>query len=89
LLFAPSGHTEVRSGGPGLLEHIENAITELDVAGAGELLKRLSIETPKSQLERARLSLYRGDCDGAAAVLSTTDSEETLPLTRLPSRGDR
>ena len=50
-------------------ESVMDAIVELDVARASQLLsdKRRG---PAMPLERARLALYLGDCDAAQAVLS-------------------
>jgi len=45
-----------------------DAIVELDVTRARELLDEHS-DSPAMPLERARLALYMGDCEGAQAVL--------------------
>lgn len=46
------------------------AITSLDLERATELLRDVHSEGPKASFERARLALYRGDCDSARAILS-------------------
>lgn len=46
------------------------ATTELDVERAARLLDQVDVDTPRVAMERARLSLYRGDCEAAAAILS-------------------
>ncbi|HEU5077050.1 MAG TPA: hypothetical protein VFU02_22825, partial [Polyangiaceae bacterium] len=50
-------------------ERVLDAIVELDVARARELLDAHS-DSPALPLERARLALYNGDCEGAQAVLA-------------------
>ncbi|MEZ4221898.1 MAG: hypothetical protein R3B13_13275 [Polyangiaceae bacterium] len=52
------------------VQAISDAITELDVVRAKELLSRAQAETPGLSFERARLAIYLGDCDSAAAILS-------------------
>lgn len=58
--------TRATSGEP---ERVIDAIVELDVARARELLDEHS-DSPALPLERARLALYTGDCEGAQAVLA-------------------
>jgi hypothetical protein len=63
---------------------VNDAITELDVARARELLARADVESAPLALERARLSLYVGDCDTAAATLATLGSlKEAAPLAEI------
>lgn len=47
-----------------------SATTELDIERAARLLEKVQVDTPRIALERARLSLYRGDCEAASAILS-------------------
>lgn len=54
---------------PSRPERVLDAIVELDVARARELLDEHS-DSPAMPLERARLALYNGDCEGAQAVLT-------------------
>ena len=69
-------------------ERIYNAIVELDLEAARKLLS----DGPSSAslaLERARLALYAGDCDGAKAVLSAPsvkNTEEGRDLLDLSTR---
>lgn len=53
------------------VSEIAGFITELDVGRARELLSRVSSDSSAFALERARLSLYVGDCDTAGATLAT------------------
>lgn len=55
---------------PSRLERIADAITELDVAGARKLLSGVKADSPALAFQRARLAIYLGDCDSAAAILS-------------------
>lgn len=63
------------------LDALANAITEIDVARARELSERyrhVSLSVAQAQrlaIERARLALYVGDCDGAEATLSSLSPE--------------
>src|SRR5690606_41807283 len=50
-------------------ERVIDAIVELDVARARQLLDEQPA-SPALPLERARLALYMGDCEGAQAVLA-------------------
>lgn len=54
---------------PGQPGRVLDAIVELDVVRARELLDERS-DSPAMPLERARLALYTGDCEGAQAVLA-------------------
>lgn len=63
---------------------IADFITELDVTRARELLSKLSGDSPAVALERARLSLYVGDCDTAGATLAAVHGrKEAAPLAEL------
>lgn len=60
------------------------AITELDVEEARHLIARMHDDTPALAFERARLAIYTGDCDGAAAILSTLEgTQEVRDLSEL------
>ncbi|HVU04024.1 MAG TPA: tetratricopeptide repeat protein [Polyangiaceae bacterium] len=50
---------------------VADAITELDVVRARALLAQVPVDSASLALERARLSLYVGDCDTASATLAT------------------
>ena len=74
------------AGGPGRasLTDAANAITELDTRGALEILKALESDAPAVAFERARLSVYLGDCDTASATLGTLqDTPEVRQLAEL------
>lgn len=64
------------------LEALSDAITRLEVERARELSERYqyaSLSVPQARrlsIERARLALYVGDCDGAEAILSGLPPEE-------------
>ncbi|MEB2313067.1 MAG: hypothetical protein OZ921_01380 [Sorangiineae bacterium] len=55
------------------LQEIDDAITELDVQRARELIDRVTTESPGLALLRARLANYLGDCDTVAAILSSPE----------------
>jgi hypothetical protein len=70
--------------GSATLEEVANAITELDVNAAQKLLATIDFESTGLALERARLSLYVGDCDTASATLATLSGvKEAAPLADL------
>ena len=48
-----------------------DAVTELELRQAEALLARQASGEPSIAFERARLALYRGDCDAALAILSS------------------
>jgi hypothetical protein len=50
---------------------IANAITELDVVRAHDLIEKTKGASPGLAYERARLAIYVGDCDSAEAILKT------------------
>jgi hypothetical protein len=71
---------------PPVASTISDAITEIDLARAHQLLERASGDATVLALERARLSIYAGDCDVAAAQLSAptlTESKEGAMLAAL------
>jgi hypothetical protein len=61
---------------PSHAEEVLAAIVELDIDRARKLLTERS-NSPALPLERARLALYTGDCDSAAAVLSSPSVRST------------
>jgi tetratricopeptide (TPR) repeat protein len=64
--------------GPGQrVSRVADAITEIDLAPAEKLLAEAGAESRALSFERARLSVYRGDCDAASATLSSPDLRET------------
>jgi hypothetical protein len=80
-LFVLPGTAEL--GGPSVAD-IADAITELDVEHARALLAASGSDSAPIALERARLSLYVGDCDGASATLATLAKvKEAAPLAEL------
>jgi hypothetical protein len=65
---------------------IANAITELDVRGARQLLEQAEADSATLTFERARLAIYTGDCDGAQAILSApafASTPEVMGLAEL------
>jgi hypothetical protein len=67
-------------------KNLGDAITEIDLARAGQLLERASGDATRIALERARLSIYLGACDDAAAQLSAptlAESREGASLAAL------
>jgi hypothetical protein len=81
LLF--SDRSSARLGEPSVAE-IGDAITELDVLRAQKLLSGVSQDSAGLALERARLSLYVGDCDAASATLATLNGvKDAAPLAEL------
>lgn len=78
-----------RLGGPPPIKPVADAITEIDLDRADELLQAAGSEAPAFAIERARLSIYRGSCDLAAATLSNpelTDSKQGASLKALADR---
>lgn len=59
------------------IERVANAVTELDVAQAEKLLSEAGTESAALSFERARLSVYRGDCAVAAVTLARPELLET------------
>jgi Flp pilus assembly protein TadD len=79
-----------------LLGHVDPgevaaAITRLDVERARELLASARTDTPALALQRARLSIYVGDCDAAGATLASLEPSEQVnelaTLARTCARG--
>ncbi|MGC4093381.1 MAG: hypothetical protein QM756_36905 [Polyangiaceae bacterium] len=64
-------------GGPSRVERVANAVTEIDLARAEKLLAEAGSESPALSFERARLSIYRGDCSAATATLARPELLET------------
>jgi hypothetical protein len=61
----------------GRAERVANAVTEIDLARAEKLLADAGSESTALSFERARLSVYRGDCAVAAVTLSRPELLET------------
>lgn len=78
-LVAALGLSDTGSAGVPLLgdlgraERARDATLELDVAGARAILEGADAADTALALERARLELYEGNCDGAAALLARPD----------------
>lgn len=65
---------------------VSDAITEIDLERARRLLDRADADSPAIVFERARLAVYLGDCESAAAMLDVPqflDSREALQLAEL------
>lgn len=63
---------------------VANAITELDVQRARELVKLVKSGGAALDFQRARLSVYVGDCDSAEAILgSLNEQPESASLAAL------
>ncbi len=71
LLIFTAAVAVARSGFANRVQRIADAITELDVEGAERLLRSTELEGPGIDYQRARLAIYRGDCDAAAAILGS------------------
>jgi hypothetical protein len=67
---------------PSRAQAAADAITELDVEGARKLLDTAS-NAPTLAFERARLAIYVGDCDTAAAILSAPDFQSAAEIAGL------
>ncbi|MFO7181050.1 MAG: hypothetical protein DIU78_020280 [Pseudomonadota bacterium] len=74
-LLAPPASSRV--GEKSRAAQVADAITEIDLARAEALLAETKTETPALAFERARLSIYRGDCDAAMATLARPEIGET------------
>jgi hypothetical protein len=68
----PQGLTRAASA-----NDVQDAIIEIDLERAKTLLDRASAEGTRLAIERARLSIYLGECDSAAAQLSAPTLAET------------
>src|SRR5947207_13059098 len=81
------------TGDAGRASRAQAAIAELDVAAARDILTGVDPADGLLALERGRLALYDGDCDGAVSVLSrpelagTTEGAELLQIARGCARG--
>ncbi len=65
---------------------VANAITEIDLERARKLLDQADADSPAIVFERARLAVYLGECEAAAAMLDVPqflDSKEALQLSEL------
>jgi hypothetical protein len=72
------------SRGPATAADVADAITELDVVRGRTLLEAVGVDSAALALERARLSIYMGDCDTASATLATlTGVKDAAPLAAL------
>lgn len=56
---------------------VRAAILEIDIPAARALLKDADGADPALAIERGRLGIYEGDCDGAATILSRPDLAAT------------
>lgn len=69
---------------------LANAITELDVERAAELVQQIDGSSPNLAFQRARLAIYTGDCDTAEAILQTVperpDAQRLAELARTCAR---
>jgi hypothetical protein len=86
ICFAGSGAAAFDFGLGNPVERVANAITEIDTQRATELLEHSPIESAGLTLERARLSVYLGECDRAEAILSNpllSESREGASLAEL------
>lgn len=78
LVQAPSANAEPTVG------DVANAVTEIDLERARELLKGIKSGGAALDFQRARLSVYVGDCDSAEAILdSLSDQPEAVSLGAL------
>lgn len=68
-VFAPPAQG-VFDTGASRAQQIADAITELDLERAKQLLDKTTTDSPAIVFERARLAVYLGDCDTASAILS-------------------
>lgn len=72
------------------IQDVADAITELDVDRARALLSSADSGGSVAAIERARLSLFLGDCDTAAATLGTlTGVKSAAPLSELAKNCSR
>lgn len=62
---------------PSRAQTIADAITELDVERARDLLEKTDSTSPTFAFERARLAIYLGDCDTSSAILASAELSST------------
>ncbi len=76
---------ETRGAAPKLPTEIDvaAAINGLEMDRAERLLREYPMNAPESPALRARFALYRGDCDEARAVLSSTSASQSLSIREL------
>jgi hypothetical protein len=82
-------NTEAQPGVQPSLQRIANLITDLELEQAREHISRIKTESIDLALEKARLAIYLGDCDTAAAVLRAPElreSERGAPMANLATR---
>lgn len=63
--------------GPSGVERVSDLITEIDLGAAEKILAETDSGAPQLAYERARLAVYRGDCQLGAALLSGAALGET------------
>jgi hypothetical protein len=73
---AASGRVPL-DGDAGRAQRARDATLELDVAAARSILSGADEADQVIAIERARLAIYEGDCDGAAAILARPDLSAT------------
>ena len=75
------------SAAPGSVTRtVSDAITEIDLERARSWLERIDANSPAVVFQRARLAVYLGDCELAAAMLDVPqflDSKEAVQLAQL------
>jgi len=82
-LVAAPAPARVHLGGPSVSD-MADAITELDLDRARTMSEEIDDGGSALALERARLSLYLGDCDAAQATLATLGGvKDAAPLAEL------
>ncbi|HEY2409876.1 MAG TPA: hypothetical protein VGI10_27915 [Polyangiaceae bacterium] len=64
-------------------QRVADAITEMDLAHAEQLLSESAEDSPVFGYERARLAVYSGACDRALAILSSPVLSETREGSQL------
>jgi hypothetical protein len=85
LFFAVTGSlTAGAHAGEATVGELANAVTELDLLRARELAKNIKSGGAALDFQRARLSVYVGDCDSAEAILdSLSEQPEAASLGAL------
>jgi len=87
--LAFSGRGSALLGSEPTLNQISNAITDVELSRASQLISQVKSPSLDLALERARLAIYVGDCDSADAILRSPDLAESprgAPLANLASR---